>query len=92
MHDHRWTIETMFGNLKTKSFALEATHLTDLNKLCTLLALLAFVVALTVKTGVDRARLHAIPIKKNTVAALDRCSLSACKRSAKSLSPQVLIK
>src|SRR5664280_419592 len=24
----RWTIETMFGNLKTKGFALEATHLT----------------------------------------------------------------
>src|SRR5437870_9407496 len=38
----RWTIETMFGNLKTKGFALEATHLTDPDKLCTLLALLAF--------------------------------------------------
>ena len=61
----RWTIETMFGNLKTKDFALEATHLTDPNKLCTLLALLAFAVALTVKTGVARARLHAIPIKKH---------------------------
>ena len=59
----RWTIETMFGNLKTKGFALEATHLTDPNKLCTLLALLAFAVTLTVKTGVARARLHAIPIK-----------------------------
>jgi len=53
----------MFGNLKTKGFALEATHLTDPNKLCTLLALLAFAVTLTVKTGVARARLHAIPIK-----------------------------
>jgi Transposase DDE domain len=61
----RWTIETMFGNLKTKGFALEATHLTDPKKLCTLLALLAFAVALTVKTGVARARLHAIPIKKH---------------------------
>ena len=49
--------------LKTKGFALEATHLTDPNKLCTLLALLAFAVTLTVKTGVARARLHAIPIK-----------------------------
>ena len=48
----RWTIETMFGNLKTKGFALEATHLTDPKKLCTLLALLAFALALTVKTGV----------------------------------------
>ena len=61
----RWTIETMFGNLKTKGFALEATHLTDPDKLCTLLALMAFAVALTVKTGVAMARLHAIPIKKH---------------------------
>ena len=59
----RWTIETMFGNLKTKGFALESTHLTNPDKLCTLLALLAFAVALSVKTGVARARLHAIPIK-----------------------------
>ena len=70
----RWTIETMFGNLKTKGFALEATHLTDPNKLCTLLALLAFAMALTVKTGVARARLHAIPIKKHGRLA---CSLFA---------------
>ena len=61
----RWTIETMFGNLKTKGFALEATHLTDPNKLCTLLALMAFAVALTVKTGVAMARLHPIPVKSH---------------------------
>ena len=61
----RWTIETMFGNLKTKGFALEATHLTDPDKLCTLLALLAFAVALTVKTGVAMARLHPIPVKNH---------------------------
>jgi hypothetical protein len=45
----RWTIQSIFANLKIKGFALEATHLTDPNKLCTLLALLAFDVALTVK-------------------------------------------
>ena len=61
----RWTIETMFGNLKTKGFALEATHLTDPDKLGTLLALLAFAVALTVKTGVAMARLHPIPVKNH---------------------------
>ena len=60
----RWTIETMFGNLKTKGFALEATHLTDPDKLCTLLALMAFAVALTVKTGVAMARLHPIPVQE----------------------------
>jgi hypothetical protein len=59
------TRQTMFGNLKTKGFALEATHLTDPGKLGTLLALLAFAVALTVKTGVAKARLHDIPIKKH---------------------------
>ena len=53
----------MFANLKTKGFALEATHLTDSGKLCTLLALMAFAVALTVKTGVAMARLQPIPIK-----------------------------
>src|SRR5674476_1309678 len=61
----RWTIETMFGNLTTKGFALEATHLTDPDKLCTLLALLAFAVALTVKTRVAMPRLHPIPVKNH---------------------------
>jgi Transposase DDE domain len=61
----RWTIESMFANLKTKGFTLEATHLTDPDKLCTLLALMAFAVALAVKTGVAMARLHPIPVKKH---------------------------
>ena len=61
----RWTIESMFANLKTKGFALEATHLTDPDKLCTLLALMAFAVALAVKTGVAMARLRPIPVKKH---------------------------
>jgi len=44
---------------------MEATHLADPDKLCTLLALMAFAVALTVKTGVAMARLHPIPVKKH---------------------------
>ncbi|WP_029313426.1 MULTISPECIES: transposase [Acidiphilium] len=36
----RWTIETMFANLKTKGFNLEDTHITDPGKLSTLLAVL----------------------------------------------------
>jgi hypothetical protein len=63
-----WTIETMFGNLKTKGFALEETHLTYPNKLCALLALLASVMALTVKTGLAKSTLHAIAIKKHGAA------------------------
>jgi Transposase DDE domain len=71
----RWTIETMFGNLKTKGFALEATHLTNPDKLSTLLALLAFAVALSVKTGVAKACLRAIPIKKHGRRALSLFAL-----------------
>jgi hypothetical protein len=50
-YSQRWTIETMFGNLKPKGFALEATHLTDPDKLGTLLALLARIVPVPVEIG-----------------------------------------
>jgi len=67
LHDYRgrWTIETMFGNLKTKGFNMEDTHITDRDKLSTLLAVLALAVMLAVKTGVATARLQPIPIKKH---------------------------
>lgn len=67
LHDYRrrWTIETMFGNLKTKGFNMEDTHITDRDKLSTLLAVLALAVTLSVKTGVAAARLRPIPIKKH---------------------------
>jgi hypothetical protein len=61
----RWTIETMFANLKTKGFNMEDTHITDRDKLSTLCAVLALAVALSVKTGVAMARLKPIPIKKH---------------------------
>lgn len=61
----RWTIETMFGNFKTKGFNMEDTHITDRDKLSTLLAVLALAVALSVKTGVGMARLNPIPVKKH---------------------------
>jgi hypothetical protein len=61
----RWTIETMFGNLKTKGFNLEDTHITDRGKLSTLFAVLAMAVALCVKTGVAAARLKSIAIEKH---------------------------
>ena len=67
LHDYRgrWTIEPMFGNLKTKGFNMEDTHITDRDKLSTLLAALALAVMLSVKTGVAAARLQPIPIKKD---------------------------
>jgi len=61
----RWTIETMFGNLKSKGFNMEDTHITDRGKLSTLLVVLALAVAMSIKTGVATARLRPIPIKKH---------------------------
>lgn len=59
----RWKIESLFGNLKTRGFNLEETHLADPVKLSTLMALLAIAVALSVKTGVAAQRLQPIPVK-----------------------------
>ncbi len=61
----RWTIETMFANLKTKGFNMEDTHITDRDKLSTLCAVLALAVAMSVKTGAAMARIKPIPIKKH---------------------------
>lgn len=62
---NRWKIETLFANLKTKGFNMEGTHITDRDKLSTLLAVLALAVALSVKTGVAAAKLKPIPVKKH---------------------------
>lgn len=70
----RWTIETLFANMKTRGFNMEDTHITDRDKLSTLLAVLALSVALAVKIGVAAARLRPIPIKKHGRKA---CSLFA---------------
>ena len=59
----RWRIETLFGNLKTRGFNLEDTHLADPAKLATLLALLALAVALSVKTGMAAERLQPAAVK-----------------------------
>jgi hypothetical protein len=61
----RWRIETLFANLKSKGFDLEATHLTDLGKLATLMALLALAVALAAKSGSAAHVRNPIPIKKH---------------------------
>jgi hypothetical protein len=59
----RWKIESLFGNLKTRGFNLEATHLADPAKLSTLMALIALAVAISVKTGVATQRLRPVAIK-----------------------------
>ena len=74
----RWTIETMFANLKTKGFNMEDTHITDRDKLSTLCAVLALAVALAVKTGAAVARLKPIPIKKHGRKAWSLFALGLC--------------
>lgn len=61
----RWRIETLFGNLKTRGFDIEATHLTDPRKLETLIAIMAVAAALAAKTGAAASRLRPIPVKKH---------------------------
>lgn len=61
----RWTIETLFSNIKTRGFDLEATHITAPGKLSTLLAVLALAVTLTVKAGVAAARGLPAQLKKH---------------------------
>jgi hypothetical protein len=89
----RWTIETLFANLKTKGFNLEAAHITAPEKLSTLLAVPALTVTLCVKTGVAAARLRPIPIKKHgrrawSLFALGLATLRKIAASAKP--PQVI--
>ena len=55
----------MFANLKTKGFNMEDTHITDRDKLATLLVVLALAVTLAVKTGVAASCLKPIPVKKH---------------------------
>jgi hypothetical protein len=71
----RWTIETLFGNLKTKGFNLEDTHITDRGKLSTLLAVLAMAAALCVKAGVAASRIKPIAIKAHGRKALSLFAL-----------------
>lgn len=61
----RWTIETLFANLKTRGFDMEATHLTDPGKLSTLMAILTIGAALAIKTGACVNRAKPIPVKRH---------------------------
>lgn len=61
----RWTIETLFGNLKTRGFDLEATHITAPRKLETLLVLMTLATALATKTGHAAHRVRPVPVKNH---------------------------
>jgi hypothetical protein len=65
LYRKRRTIETLFGNLKTRGFDMEATHMTKPEKLSTLIAMMALATALSVKTGVAADAVKPIPVKKH---------------------------
>lgn len=71
----RWTIETLFGHLKTRGFDMEATHITDPEKLSTLTALLALATALAVKTGVAANVLRPVSVKSHGRSAVSLFAL-----------------
>ncbi len=58
----RWKIETLFGALKSRGFNLEATHITQPDKLSTLIALLTLAAAFACKAGL--ALLGGKPIRR----------------------------
>jgi Transposase DDE domain len=61
----RWGIETLFGCLKTRGFCLESTHLTDMERLSKLIALLSLALAWAIHTGEWLTQQKPLPIKKH---------------------------
>ncbi len=65
LYRQRWTVETLFANLKTRGFDMEATHLANRKKLSTLIAILAIAITLAVKTGVAANAVKPVPTKSH---------------------------
>lgn len=51
LYAHRWSIETMFGNFKSKSFDIESTHITQNKRLSALFMLMAIAYCYCCKFG-----------------------------------------
>jgi hypothetical protein len=61
-YKERWQIETMFKAMKTSGFNLEDTHLTNLDRLSTLLSVLAIAFVWAYLAGIDKHE-NVTPIK-----------------------------
>lgn len=61
----RWEVETLFGCLKTRGFCLEATHVTEPERLKKLLALVALAFCWAHVTGEWLSAQKPLPIKKH---------------------------
>jgi hypothetical protein len=61
----RWSIETLFGCLKSRGFNLEATHVTIAERLSRLLGLLAIAFVWSWRVGAARQERAPVPLKKH---------------------------
>jgi hypothetical protein len=61
----RWEIETLFGCLKTRGFCLEATHVTDKERLRKLVALMALAFCWAYRVGEWLTQTKGLKIKKH---------------------------
>jgi hypothetical protein len=61
----RWEVETLFGCLKTRGFCLEATHVTDAQRLKKLLALVALAFCWAHVVGEWLSAQKPLPVKKH---------------------------
>lgn len=61
----RWEIETMFKAFKSSGFDMEATHMTDHDRLNTLFSVMAIAFCIAYKTGIIANETEKIPIKSH---------------------------
>ena len=82
VYRERWTIETLFGNLKTRGFDLEATHLSNRKKLATLIAIVSIALTLAAKAGSALSAVKPVPVKRHGHPAVSifALGLTALKR------------
>ncbi len=64
-YQQRWSIETLFGFLKTKGFDFEATHMTDPKKISTLFSLLSLAFSWAFFLGEYHESLTPKPLKNH---------------------------
>lgn len=65
LYKERWQIESAFKALKTSGFNIEDTHLTDIERISKLLALVLIAFAWVYKAGIYLDELRPIKIKKH---------------------------
>lgn len=82
IYGYRWEIETLFGCLKTRGFNLEDTHITRLDRLGKLMAVLAVAFCWAHKVGEWKNEVMPIKIKKHGRYAMSlfRCGVNILRR------------